>query len=111
MEAQHLERLPDILEQLTPQEEQTLAEFRAALNNPGIDDHTLARFLRARKFKIPDALTMINNYLEWRVTFGTDEARFFEFPELPQVKEVYPHGYHKTDRHGRPIYIERIGKL
>lgn len=59
---------------------------------------------------------MFENFLKWRQEFGTEEIlvrliQSFSFPEVFEMKHFYPHGYHKTDLQGRPIYIERLGQL
>jgi len=35
----------------------------------------------------------------------------FDYPEGPKVDQYYPQFYHKTDKDGRPVYIEQMGKL
>mmetsp|Transcript_7329 Transcript_7329/g.13568 ORF Transcript_7329/g.13568 Transcript_7329/m.13568 type:complete len:313 (+) Transcript_7329:170-1108(+) len=56
-------------------------------------------------------MLMFENFMKWRQEFGTDEILSFSFPEVFEMKRFYPHGYHRTDLQGRPVYIERLGQL
>ena len=77
-----------------------------------LDDYDILRFCRARKFVLSDVQAMMKNQFEWRKAEGVDNIlNTFSFDEESQVKDIYPHGYHGTDKTGRPVYIERIGVL
>jgi len=77
-----------------------------------MDDAALLRFLRARKFDVAKAKEMLLDAEQWRIDFKVDDlVQNFEFKEKAEVNKYYPQFYHKTDRDGRPIYIEQLGKL
>lgn len=100
----------------TEEQDAKIFQLRSMLEQEGykerLDTLTLLRFLRARKFNVEAAKAMFVECEKWRKEFGTDElVRTFEYTEKPKVFEYYPQYYHKTDNDGRPVYIEKLGKI
>jgi hypothetical protein len=60
---------------------------------------------------LEDIQLMFTNFINWRREKDVENVIDFNFEESDQVAEIYPRGYHKVDKKGRPIYIERIGRL
>ncbi len=79
---------------------------------PLFDKFYLRRFLRARQHDLQRAKDMFLAHLNWRKEMGVDDIiETLHFHERDAFLTLYPQGYHKTDRLGRPIYIQHLGQI
>ncbi|EMC99951.1 hypothetical protein BAUCODRAFT_30373 [Baudoinia panamericana UAMH 10762] len=101
----------------TKEQDAAVHQLRMMLEQEGykerLDTLTMLRFLRARKFDVQLAKKMFIECEQWRKQFGggvDNLVRTFDYHEKAQVFAYYPQYYHKTDKDGRPLYIEQLGK-
>ncbi|KAK9838539.1 hypothetical protein WJX81_006074 [Elliptochloris bilobata] len=99
------------------QEEVLLEQFKKQLIEAGVYDDTkdmyfLRRFLRARQHDLKKTKDMYAASMKWRREFGVEDVtNNFHFTERDAFIALYPQGYHKTDKLGRPIYIQHLGQI
>jgi len=98
------------------QQLKVLAEFRdraraMGCSDPPYDDVYFLRFLRARKFDLEKSTNMWKNYINWRAERNVDEIKKMDFSDVNRAKQYYPHLWFRTDKLGRPVFYERLGKL
>ncbi|KAF7198051.1 Sec14 cytosolic factor [Pseudocercospora fuligena] len=102
----------------TKEQDAQVQQLRMMLEQAGytkrLDTLTLLRYLRARKFNVELSKQMFINSEKWRSEFGggvDNLVRTFKYDEKEQMMAYYPQYYHKTDKDGRPVYIEQFGKV
>ncbi|KAF4126140.1 CRAL TRIO N [Geosmithia morbida] len=101
---------------LTPEQIAQVSQLRMMLESEGLtkrlDTLTLLRFLRARKFDVELSKKMFVECEEWRTKTKLDETvPTWDYPERAEISKYYKQFYHKTDKDGRPIYIETLGGI
>ncbi|PKI83543.1 hypothetical protein MVES1_002522 [Malassezia vespertilionis] len=107
---------------LTESQESALEELKAALledklitsdPEPKYQETQLLRFLRARSFNVQLSREMYTRAREWKQSINlADLCDKFEFTERAQIAEYgWRMYFHKTDKVGRPIFIQDMSKL
>ncbi|KAH6847295.1 CRAL-TRIO domain-containing protein [Chaetomium sp. MPI-CAGE-AT-0009] len=101
---------------LTAQQQAQVHQLRLLLESEGYTDRldtlTLLRFLRARKFDVELSKKMFVECEAWRKETNLDEVLpTWDYPEKTEIFKYYPQYYHKTDKDGRPVYIEQLGGI
>lgn len=74
---------------------------------------TCERFLTACNDDVDAAIAMLDQSLSWRKDFvngGVSSLLHFDFPEEAAVREAFPQCFHKSDRLGRPVQYQLIGR-
>ncbi|KEZ43136.1 hypothetical protein SAPIO_CDS5027 [Scedosporium apiospermum] len=101
---------------LKPEEQAQVHQLRMLLEAEGytkrLDTLTLLRFLRARKFDVMASKKMFMDCEAWRAEINLDDlVPTWDFVEKEEMFKYYPQYYHKTDKDGRPVYIEQLGGI
>jgi len=98
---------------LTDTERDHFDQLRASLSPQydHITDFTLYRFLKLHSFHVDPARKAFIDYLHWRANHKLDTVLSTTPNKIDTIRTLVPHAYHGHDKEGRPIYIEKTGKI
>ncbi|KAH8651618.1 CRAL-TRIO domain-containing protein [Tricladium varicosporioides] len=109
---------------LTGEEEEAFKNFKALCQekgyyNPGEegdygthDDATLLRFLRARRFVVPDAFKQFQETEDWRKENELDKLyETIDLEHYEETRRLYPQWTGRRDRRGIPVYVFEVKHL
>ncbi|KAF7332622.1 CRAL-TRIO domain-containing protein [Mycena kentingensis (nom. inval.)] len=107
---------------LTPEQEAKFSEFKVVCTKEGVyvpgtsraslNDAALLRYLRARKFEVPDALKQLQETEAWRAANRPDELYdTLDVDAYEDARKVYHQWTGRRDMHGRPLYVYEISHL
>jgi hypothetical protein len=74
-------------------------------------DMVLFRFSRKNGFDVQKTTKAFLHYMKWRNDKNVDKILESEFPKSDIIKQIVPYRYAGYDKAGRPLYIEKTGKL
>ncbi|ROT35816.1 hypothetical protein SODALDRAFT_328210 [Sodiomyces alkalinus F11] len=115
-EPDEAERDRGYLGYLSPEQKAQVHQLRLMLEaekyDQRLDTPTLLRFLRARKFDVNASKQMFIECEKWRKEAMLDAlVPTWDYVEKDKMAQYYPQYYHKTDKDGRPIYVEKLGAI
>jgi len=81
------------------------------LNND--TDATLTRYLVARSYDLDASEKMLRDTIKWRADNGIADILTDPPPErvMATMRAAFPHALHDFDKLGRPVYIEKTGRI
>lgn len=98
---------------LTADQSSSLSSVRSSLGSSydRYTDFTLVRFLRSQSWNVEAAAKAFKDYLQWREEKKLDTILDTEPAKVGVMKALTPYAYHGFDVDGRPVYIEKCGKM
>ena len=100
---------------LTEQQQQQLIIMKDAVRDliecPWYDDRYLFRFLQVQNFNGIKAAKIFREFVDWRTEMRVDTIVWDPviIDKISMMRQYYTWAIHKTDREGRPVYIDKVG--
>eukprot|EP00475_Leptophrys_vorax_P041463 TRINITY_DN781_c0_g1_i1.p1 TRINITY_DN781_c0_g1~~TRINITY_DN781_c0_g1_i1.p1 ORF type:complete len:328 (+),score=94.46 TRINITY_DN781_c0_g1_i1:63-986(+) len=79
--------------------------------NEDRDDTIIIKCIKEKKNNVKQAVELFVKLMNWRKERNIDRALDDWNFDVEGIKASYPHSFQGFDSYGRPIYVERLGKI